>query len=231
MQLRANLCFLILCIYAFFVSILFCFSPSLKAQDFIDLVILIDGSKNVGAGNFPYVRELVLRIIEPLDVGRDAVRVALVLYSNNPEIHGYLNSYDSKSLLLQAVKGLAYTGGAESNLGAALEEVSQNLFIEAAGGRAEESVPQILVVVSAGPSDDDTRVGNMALEGANIITFGLAIGDSATPDLQEVASDKSFVLTAPNFETVADLADALSAIMNSNFQHTGINQNVFPEGM
>ncbi|XP_024116256.1 collagen alpha-3(VI) chain isoform X3 [Oryzias melastigma] len=199
------------------------------AQDFIDLVILIDGSKNVGAGNFPYVRELVLRIIEPLDVGRDAVRVALVLYSNNPEIHGYLNSYDSKSLLLQAVKGLAYTGGAESNLGAALEEVSQNLFIEAAGGRAEESVPQILVVVSAGPSDDDTRVGNMALEGANIITFGLAIGDSATPDLQEVASDKSFVLTAPNFETVADLADALSAIMNSNFQHTGINQNVFPE--
>uniref|UniRef100_A0A3P9LKT4 VWFA domain-containing protein n=1 Tax=Oryzias latipes TaxID=8090 RepID=A0A3P9LKT4_ORYLA len=212
---------------------LFCliFLSPLKAQDLVDLVILIDGSKNVGAENFPYVRDLVLRIIEPLDVGKDAVRVGLVLYHSNPVVHGYLNSYESKSSLQQAVNGLTYKGGPESNLGAALKVVAENLFIEAAGARAEEDVPQLLVVVSAGPSNDDTHVGNLALKRANIITYGLAIGDPAIPDLQEVATDKSLVLTAPDFETVADMSVALSPMMTGMFQRTAIYQNGLTAGM
>lgn len=203
----------------------------LKEQESADVVLLIDGSQNVGAANFPYVRDLVLRIIEPLDVGRDTVRVALALYNGNPDIKFYLNSYDSKSSLLEAVKGLAYSGGDESNLGAAMEEVAESLLSEAAGGRADEGVPQMLVIISAGPSTDDTGAADRALKRAGIITFGVTIGDSATADLEAVATDKSFVMSASDFSTVASMSDQLLPFINGVVQRTIIIQNEFTEGM
>ncbi|XP_022595952.1 collagen alpha-3(VI) chain isoform X3 [Seriola dumerili] len=206
--------------------------PKLDAQeeqDSADLVLLIDGSQNVGAANFPFVRDLVLRIIEPLDVGRDAVRVALAVYNGNPEIKFYLNSYDSKSSVLEAVKGLPYSGGDESNLGAALEEVAESLLSQTAGGRADEGVPQMLVVISAGPSTDDTGAGDRALKRAGIITFGVMIGDTATADLEAVATDKSFVMSAPDFRTVANMGDQLLPYINGVVQRSIIVQNEFTE--
>ncbi|XP_051258609.1 collagen alpha-3(VI) chain isoform X1 [Dicentrarchus labrax] len=199
------------------------------AQDSADLVLLIDGSQNVGAANFPYVRDLVLRIIERLDVGRDTVRVALALYNTNTEIKFYLNSFESKSSVLDAVKGLAFPGGDESNLGAALEEVAESLLSETAGGRAEEDVPQMLVIISAGPSTDDTGAGDRALKRAKVITFGVAIGDTATADLEAVATDKSFVLSAPDFRAVARMGDQLLPYINGVVQRTIIIQNTFTE--
>ncbi|XP_044073625.1 collagen alpha-3(VI) chain-like [Siniperca chuatsi] len=199
------------------------------AQDSADLVLLIDGSQNVGATNFPFVRDLVLRMIERLDVGRDTVRVALALYNANPEIKFYLNSYDSKSSVLEAVKGLAYSGGDESNLGAALEEVAESLLSQTAGGRADEGVPQMLVVISAAPSTDDTGAGDRALKRAGVITFGLAIADTATADLEAVATDNSFVLSAPDFRAVASMGDQLLPYINGVVQRTIIVQNEFTE--
>lgn len=215
---------------AFTRSILFCFLSLLKAEDAADLVLLIDGSQNVGAANFPYVRDLVLRIIERLDVGRDTVRVAVALYSADPQIAFYLNGHDSKSSVLEAVKGLAYPGGDTANLGAALEEVAESLLSETAGGRAEEGVPQMVVVISAGQANDDYGAGDRALKRASVITFGVAIGDSATADLETIATDRSFVLSAPDFRTVANMGDQLLPYINGVIQRTIIVQNEFTEG-
>lgn len=216
-------------------SIVFCslslsLSP-LKAQESADLVLLIDGSQNIGAANFPFVRDLALRIIEGLDVGRDTVRVALILYSGNPQIMFNLNSYDRKSSVLEAVKGLAYSGGDESNLGLALEEVANSLLSQTTGGRAEEGVPQMLVVVSAGPSTDDIGAGDQALKETGVITFGVTIGDTATADLEAVATDKSFVLLAPDVSALASIHDELLPFINGVVQRTIIVETQFTEGM
>ncbi|XP_029980225.1 LOW QUALITY PROTEIN: uncharacterized protein LOC115412071 [Sphaeramia orbicularis] len=210
------------------------FLPKLEAQeaqDSADLVLLIDGSENVGAANFPYVRDLALRIIERLDVGRDTIRVALALYNDSPDIKFYLNSFDSKTSVLQAVKGLAYSGGTESNLGAALEEVAESLLSQTTGGRAEEGVPQMLVVISAGQSTDDTGAGDRSLKRAGVITFGVGIGDSAPADLEAVATDPSFVLSAPEFRTVANMGDQLLPYINGVVQRTIIVQNEVMEAL
>ncbi|XP_040924738.1 uncharacterized protein col6a3 isoform X4 [Betta splendens] len=206
--------------------------PKLDAQeeqDSADLVFLIDGSENVGAPNFPAVLDLVLRIIERLDVGRNTVRVALALYNTDPQIKFYLNRYDSKSRVLEAVKGLTFSGGDESNLGSALEEVAESLLSETAGGRAEEGVPQILVVISAGQSTDDTGAGTRALKMAGVVTLGVAIGDIATTDLEAVATDKSFVILAPNFRAVANMVDQLLHYINGVIQRNLLFENEFTE--
>lgn len=175
--------------------------------------------------------DLVLKIIERLDVGRETVRVALALYNTNPDIKFYLSSYDSKSSVLEAVKGLTFSGGDESNMGAALEEVAESLLSQTAGGRADEGVSQMLVVISAGQSTDDTGAGDRALKRAGVITIGVAIGDTATTDLEAVATDKSFVLSAPDFRTVGNTGDQLFSKINGVIQRTIIVHNEFTEGM
>lgn len=208
------------------------FSLSLiKAPDSADLVLLIDGSQNVGETNFPFVRDLVLKIVEALDVRSNAVRVALALYTSDLQTKFYLNSYDSKAAVLDAVKGLTYPGGDESNLGAALEDVAMNLLNERAGGRAEDGVPQMLVVITAGSSDDDTAAGDRALKGASVVTFGLGIGDTAAADLEAVATDKSFILSAPDFRTAAGIVDQLLPYVLDVIRHNIIIQTEFREGM
>ncbi|XP_056145051.1 collagen alpha-3(VI) chain-like isoform X2 [Lampris incognitus] len=201
------------------------------AQESADLVLLIDGSQNVGAANFPRVRDLALRIVEGLDVGIDTIRVALALYSTDPEIQFYLNSYNSKAEVLEAVKGLTFTGGDESNLGAALEEVATSLLSQTAGGRAEEGVPQAVVVISAGPSTDDTGAGDRALKRASVLTLGIDIGGTATADLETVATDKTFVLSAPDFTTVASMGDQLLPYISGVVQRIIVVHTEFTEAL
>ncbi|XP_051938846.1 collagen alpha-3(VI) chain isoform X2 [Hippocampus zosterae] len=208
------------------------FLPKLDAQDAqdsADLVLLIDGSQNVGAANFPYVRDLALTIVEGLNVGREAVRVALALYHDNPEIQFYLSSYESKASVLEAVKELTYSGGTQANLGLALNEVAQSLLSQSAGGRAEDEVPQMVVVISAGPSTDDTGAGDRALRRAGVITFLVVIGDTATADLEAIATDRLFVLSAPDFTALGNVGDQLSPLVQGVVQRNIIIQNEFTE--
>lgn len=204
---------------------------SFKAPGPADLVLLIDGSESVGAANFPLISDLAVQVIEGIAVGRDAIRVALVLYGDDPVIQFYLNSYDNKESIISAIRGLKYPGGYEANLGAALEEVADSLFRQDAGGRAEEGVPQVLVVISAGESADDVSKGERALKQASVYTFGIAVGDSATAQLEAIATDKSFVLSAPDVRTVASMGDQILPYINGVAQRTILIETEFTEGM
>ncbi|XP_066542086.1 collagen alpha-3(VI) chain-like isoform X2 [Hoplias malabaricus] len=201
------------------------------AQDSADLVLLIDGSDNIGAANFPLIRDMALRVIKGLDVGRDKIRVALVVYGADPEIQFYLNSYHNKGDILNIVQGLKFLSGTESNLGAALEQVTESLLEPEAGGRAEEGVPQALVIISAGQSTDDISVGEKALKQANVYTFGLAIGETASAQLQAIATDQSFVLSAPDVRAVASMVDQLLPYINGVAQRTIVIQTDITEAM
>ncbi|XP_037395204.1 collagen alpha-3(VI) chain-like [Pygocentrus nattereri] len=202
-----------------------------EAQESADLVLLIDGSENIGAANFRLVRDLALRVIEELDVGRDLIRVALVIYGADPEIKFYLNSYDDKGDIRNVVQGLNFIGGADSNLGAALEKVTESLLSPEAGGRAEEGVPQALVIISAGQATDDFSEGERALKQANVYTFGVAIGESATAELQGIASDRNFVLSAPDVRTLANMGDQLLPFIKGVAQRSIVAETEFTEAL
>lgn len=193
---------------------------SFKAQESADLVLLIDGSENVGAANFPFVRDLALKVLQGLDVGRDMIRVALVLYGAEPVVQFGLSSNYDKETMQNIVQNLEFSGGYESNLGAALELVNERLLGPETGSRAEEGVPQALVIISAGQSTDDVSVGERALKQANVIIFGVAMGNSASTQLQTVASDRSFVLSAPDVITGATMSDQLLPYIRGVAQRT-----------
>ncbi|KAI5086946.1 hypothetical protein C0J45_0998, partial [Silurus meridionalis] len=213
-------------------SIILCFFvllSSFKAQESADLVLLIDGSDNIEAANFHIIIELVLKVIEGLDVGRDMVRVALVLYGAAPVVLFNLGDNYNKEAMQNIVQNVKFTGGYDSNLGAALELVNEKLLGPEAGGRAEEGVPQVVVIISAGQSTDDVSEIQRELKQANVFVFGAAIGDSARAQLEAITSDRSFVLFIPDVREGASLGDQLLPYINGVAQRTIVFHNDITE--
>ncbi|KAI5615278.1 hypothetical protein C0J50_10878, partial [Silurus asotus] len=199
------------------------------AQESADLVLLIDGSDNIEAANFHIIIELALRVIEGLDVGRDMVRVALVLYGAAPVVLFNLGDNYNKEAMQNIVQNVKFTGGYDSNLGAALELVNEKLLGPEAGGRAEEGVPQVVVIISAGQSTDDISGIQRELKQANVFVFGAAIGDSARAQLEAITSDRSFVLFIPDVRAGASLGDQLLPYINGVAQRTIVFHNDITE--
>ncbi len=127
--------------------------------------------------------------------------------------------------------GLSTLASNEANLGAALEEVADSLLGQDEGGRGEEGVPQVLVVISAGESTDDVSQGQRALKQASVYTFGIAVGDSATTQMEAISTDISFDLSTPDVRTVASVRDQILPYINLVSQRTLVIESDFTEGM
>ncbi|CAH2306267.1 collagen alpha-3(VI) chain [Pelobates cultripes] len=177
-----------------------------QEDDSADLIFLIDGSKNVGRNNFSILRDFLVNFVDRrLDIGRSQIQVAVVQYSDEAKIEFTLDEHVTKSQLLSALRNLQFSGGEEANLGVAIDYVVENLMSTAAGSRKEEGVPQSLVIITAGASNDDVREASNALKINRIITFGIGVDRADTSELQQVASDASFVFVAPQFSLLRDL--------------------------
>lgn len=120
-----------------------------------------------------------------------------------------LNTYSTKAQILDAVKALGFLGGELANVGLALEFLVENHFTQAGGSRAEEGVPQVLVLISAGPSSDEVRDGVVALKQASVFSFGLGAQAASKAELQHIATNDNLVFTVPEFRSFGDLQEQL----------------------
>ncbi|XP_077774827.1 collagen alpha-3(VI) chain isoform X12 [Podarcis muralis] len=181
----------------------------ITAQESADIIFLIDGSNNIGAGAIAAIRDFLANFIEKLTVGAEHIRIGVVTYSDQPRTAFFLNSYTQKADILNAVKALSLPGGEEANIGEALEHVVQNHFTRSGGSRIEEGVPQILVLISGSESSDDLREGILAIKKASIFSFSIGVENADNVELQQIATDGSFVYTALDTSNLGELQDLL----------------------
>ncbi|KAM4025434.1 collagen alpha-3(VI) chain [Anomaloglossus baeobatrachus] len=177
-----------------------------QPEDSADLVFLIDGSNNVGRAGFNSIRDFLVNYVERrLDVGRSRMQVGVVQFSDDVKIEFTLDEHTNKRELISAMKSLQFAGGEEANLGAAVEYVVEQLFSSAGGSRREEGVPQSLVVITGGPASDELRDAANALKLNSIITFGIGLARADNNELQQIATDDSFVFTASQYQAIGQL--------------------------
>ncbi|XP_037394947.1 uncharacterized protein col6a3 isoform X13 [Pygocentrus nattereri] len=147
-----------------------------------DVVFLVDGTTTMRS-EFPAIRDMIQRVVEKLDVGLDKVRVSVVQYSEDPKREFLLNEHSTKEEVLQAVRRMRSKGGRVLNTGQALNWVSKNIYQRSAGSRIEERVPQFLILVTGGKSNDDVSEPAKQLK-LNVVA-PLAVG-SNNADLEEL---------------------------------------------
>ncbi|XP_072434860.1 uncharacterized protein [Chiloscyllium punctatum] len=174
-----------------------------------DVVFLIDGSDNVGNTNLPYVKDFITRIIRNLDVGHDRVRVGLAQYSDDTEAEFYLNTYTSEADLLSHIRSLILRGGTTVNTGSALDFATKYFFSRAAGSRIKENIPQFLILVTSGRSDDDVEAPSDALKRAAVMTFAVGVRHTDPAQLEEMAIDPSLIFSVKDFHSLPDLLNQM----------------------
>uniref|UniRef100_A0AAY5KSK8 VWFA domain-containing protein n=1 Tax=Esox lucius TaxID=8010 RepID=A0AAY5KSK8_ESOLU len=190
-----------------------------------DVVFLLDGSDGTRAG-FPAMRDFVQRVVETLAVDENKDRVALVQYSRDPAAQFYLNTFNTKDDIVNTVRGLRHKGGRPLNTGAALQYVRDNIFTASSGSRSLQGIPQMLILLSGGRSNDNVDVSASALKESGVLIFGIGTQNSSR-EVERIVTDPSYSQSVSEFTDIARVQepDALSRMT----KETQIFQSGFPK--
>lgn len=96
--------------------------------------------------------------------------MAIAQFSDDARTEFKLNSYTNKERLLDAVNKISYKGG-NTKTGRAIQHVKENIFT--AEGGVRRGIPNVLVVLTDGRSQDDVNKVSkeMQMEGQNFTVF------------------------------------------------------------
>lgn len=153
-----------------------------------DIVFLVDGSSSIGPDDFQQIREFLSSLVENFEVAHDRIRIGLVQYSNTPHTEFLLNTYQNKEEILNNIQNLRQiTGGTFTGQG--LEFILKQHFVVEAGGRAQQNVPQIAIVITDGDSQDEveSHAQKLRLSGIEIYTIGIKDADEML--LRQIANE------------------------------------------
>ncbi|XP_043361669.1 LOW QUALITY PROTEIN: collagen alpha-3(VI) chain [Dermochelys coriacea] len=153
-----------------------------------DIIFLVDSSWSIGKEHFQLVREFLYDVVKSLAVGGNDFRFALVQFSGNPLTEFQLNTYHSNQDVLSHISNMPYLGGG-TKTGKGLEYVIQNHLTKAAGSRASDGVPQIIIVLTDGRSQDDVALPSSVLKSADVNVFAIGVQDAMEGELKEVVSE------------------------------------------
>ncbi|KAG8004825.1 Collagen alpha-1(XIV) chain, partial [Nibea albiflora] len=141
-----------------------------------DLVFLVDGSWSIGDDNFLKIIRFLYSTTGALDrIGPDGTQFKL-------------NSYSNKERLLDAINRISYKGG-NTKTGRAIQHVKENIFTKEGGVR--RGIPNVLVVLTDGRSQDDVNKVSKEMQMEGYIVFAIGFADADYGELVSIASKPS----------------------------------------
>ncbi|XP_031969884.1 collagen alpha-3(VI) chain isoform X10 [Corvus moneduloides] len=190
---------------------------AVKTVAVADIIFLVDSSWSVGKEHFQLVREFLYDVVKALDVGGNDFRFALVQFSGNPHTEFQLNTYLSTRDVLSHIANMTYVGGG-TEPGKGLEYLIEKHLTKAAGSRASEGVPQVIIVLTDGRPRDDVALPSSVLNSARINLFAVSVQDPVEGELQEVASEPLDMhrFNLENFTTLHGIVGDLVASVRSS---------------
>lgn len=178
-----------------------------------DVAFLIDGTDAV-RGDFPYIRDFILKVIEPLDIGSDKIRVSVVQHSERPTPVFYLNSFTTKEEVIRAIEGMALAGGRSLNTGAALRYMKTTILSDSYGSRAAQNVPQFLIVLAADRSMDSVKEPAGELKTDGVVPFGVGVKNADKKQIEAIAHNPSFAFNVKEFRELEPLPPRINTFIS-----------------
>lgn len=181
-------------------------------------MFLLDGTDD-SEQRFPEMKEFVQRMVADLNIDANKDRVAVVQYSDMAETNFNLGQYSTEDGVLNAVQGLSHKGGYPHNIGAALKYVREHVFTSDSGSRLQEGVPQIIILLSGGRSQDDIRSPARMLKEIGVIPIAIGTANADTLDMQTLSHEPNYALSITDFEELpASTPDVLSLLRKVSHQ-------------
>eukprot|EP00079_Xenopus_tropicalis_P026917 XP_012820989.1 PREDICTED: collagen alpha-6(VI) chain-like isoform X2 [Xenopus tropicalis] len=175
-----------------------------------DIVLLVESTTRMGDATFEKAKNFLYDLVSNLDVGINKIRIGLVTYNDETNPEFLLNSYSSKTEILESIQNMKYVEG-YTYTGRALEYVNTTYFTQAAGSRFEESVAQILIIVTEGDSSDTLTEPAKELKSRGISVYVVGTNIKYDRQLQEASSkpDEKFFYQLDDFDDSENVTEQL----------------------
>uniref|UniRef100_A0A8D3BT19 VWFA domain-containing protein n=1 Tax=Scophthalmus maximus TaxID=52904 RepID=A0A8D3BT19_SCOMX len=151
-----------------------------------DIVFLLDGSDEMQESE-RLILDFVREFVNQLEIGPSKVQVALIQYSAEPTADFRLNTYSLKENVMSHLSNVKLKGGFTLNTGVALDYVKNNVLTTSSGSRAQQGVPQILIILRGRKSEDDVLGPVDRLRKAGIALFSVGVNNTDTLEMEQLA--------------------------------------------
>ncbi|XP_058861153.1 von Willebrand factor A domain-containing protein 2-like isoform X4 [Acipenser ruthenus] len=224
---------LIICIIAFYITVLVCLGDSIQqlmadketiikiaasgkliqCSAAIDVILLMDGSYSIGKGSFERSKHFASKVCDVLDINPDRVQIGVIQYSSKPKLEFALDAYPTREEAKEAIKNIHFRGGS-TEIGRAIKHVLRKGF---QGGRNE--VPKIMILLTDGKSQDNIIPPAVFAKKSGITLFAVGIKHPQWKVLHSVASEPSemYVFFAEHYD------DAVNGLYTTLTQSTVCN--------
>ncbi|OCT79016.1 hypothetical protein XELAEV_18030112mg [Xenopus laevis] len=155
----------------------------------MDLVFIIDSSRSVRPQEFEKVKIFLSDMIETLDTGEYATRVAVVNYASTVKTEFYLKTYFNKPEMKKAVSMISplSTG---TMTGLAIQAAIEEVFTEEAGSRrAALRIPKVAIIVTDGRPQDRVQDVAARARAMNIEIYAVGVDRADMKSLKLMASE------------------------------------------
>lgn len=156
--------------------------------------------------------EFIKELIELFVTDSDNLQIGLAHYATDVTDVFYFNTYDNKDAVLEAISRTEYKGGWKINTGNAIRHVQQAHFVKEKGSRKDEGIPQILMLVTGGRSQDDGKTAALGLKNAGVRIYAIGVGDIEN-ELNDLASESATVARASTFRELSELNERILATL------------------
>ncbi|XP_038652305.1 LOW QUALITY PROTEIN: collagen alpha-6(VI) chain-like [Scyliorhinus canicula] len=150
-----------------------------------DVVFLIDGSGSTSASDFKRKKDILKSVVKMFNTGPTKFQFAVVEYSTNPVTIFQLNGTSGQHDHFRRIEKMQQLSQGTMT-GKALQFV-MDLFQPTTGSRKLQGVPQHLLVITDGQSQDSVVVPANSLRKENINVFAIGVGKADENELLQIS--------------------------------------------
>ncbi|XP_078029998.1 matrilin-3a isoform X2 [Epinephelus lanceolatus] len=154
----------------------------------LDLVFIIDSSRSVRPGEFEKVKIFLADMVDTLDVGSEATRVAVVNYASTVKIEFLLKNHFNKPDMKKAISRIEPLA-AGTMTGLAIKTAVNEAFTEQSGARPRSrNISKVAIIVTDGRPQDQVEEVSAAARASGIEIYAVGVDRADMRSLQLMAS-------------------------------------------
>ncbi|KAK3542328.1 hypothetical protein QTP86_022483, partial [Hemibagrus guttatus] len=155
----------------------------------LDLVFIIDSSRSVRPGEFEKVKVFLSDMVDTLDIGADATRVAVVNYASTVKIEFLLKDHLKKVSMKQAISIIGPLA-AGTMTGLAIKKAMEEAFTEQSGARPKsQKIAKVAIIVTDGRPQDQVEEVSAAARASGIEIYAVGVDRADMRSLKLMASN------------------------------------------
>uniref|UniRef100_A0A8C3B5Q7 VWFA domain-containing protein n=1 Tax=Cairina moschata TaxID=8855 RepID=A0A8C3B5Q7_CAIMO len=181
-----------------------------------DIYFLIDGSGSIQPTDFDDIKTFVNETTRMFQVGANNVRIGVVQYASEPRTEFVIGQHNQMDDLIKAISNIEQIGGG-TRTGDALIYM-KSLFQTA----SRENVPQFLVVITDGRSEDEVKQAAGELRQQGISIYAIGIKEAVQQQLEEIAETRERVYFVNDFDSLKNIKEGIV----QNICSTNVCKNV-----